>query len=331
MTSLQFIQIDLPALLTAVLACTLCAGLGNFLVLRRQALLGDAVSHSVLPGIVIGFLVAGSRATLPMLAGAAAAAAVSAVLIEAVRRQGRVEAGASMGVVFTIMFALGVVLMEQASAHSVDLDADCVLYGQLEDILWLAPTGWGSLLDPAALAELPRELVTLAGLNLVTGLLATAFHKELKITSFDPALANTLGIPAGIFHYGLVLFLALAAVASFEAVGSILVIAMLVCPAAAARMLTDRYGRQLGLSILFGAFSGLAGYLAAAPLPLWLGFDRALSASGAIAVVSGLVLLAAILLGPRHGVLAGRRRAGGSGPAGGWMHPGRTEGAGIRR
>lgn len=316
MTALQFLQIDLPALLTAVLACTLCAGLGNFLVLRRQALLGDAISHSVLPGIVVGFLVAGSRATLPMLAGAAGAAAVAAVLIEAVRRQGRVEVGASMGVVFTIMFALGVVLLEQASARSVDLDADCVLYGQLEDILWLAPTGWSSLLDPAALADLPRELTTLAGLNLVTGLLAAAFHKELKITSFDPALATTLGIPAGLFHYGLVLFLALAAVASFEAVGSILVVAMLVCPPAAARMLTDRYGRQMGLSILFGALSGTAGYLAAAPMPLWLGFEQSLSASGAIAVVAGLVLVSAILLGPRHGVLAGRwRSAAASGAA----------------
>lgn len=309
MTVLSFLQIDLPAGLTAVLASTVCAMLGNFLVLRRQALIGDAVSHAVLPGIVAGFLIAGSRATLPVMAGAAAAAGLAALAIEAVRRLGRIEAGASMGVVFTILFAFGVVLMEQAAARAVDLDADCVLYGQLEDVLWLAPTGWASLIDPVALADLPRELLTLAGLNLLTAGLIAVFWKELKITSFDPALATAMGIPASLFHYGLVLFLALAAVASFEAVGSILVIAMLVCPAAAARLLTDRYGRQFGLSVALGAGSGLVGYASAGPVPLWLGWDLAFNAAGMISVVAGIVLTFAILLGPRHGIVARWRQA----------------------
>src|SRR3712207_5778208 len=133
-----------------------------------------------------------------------------------------------MGVVFTVMFAGGVVLIEQAAARSVDLDADCVLYGQLEDILWLAPTGWASLADPAVWAELPHEVTTLAGVMLLCALTVLLFYKELKITAFDPALATTLGIPAGLFHYGLVMLVAVAAIASFEAVGSILVIAMLI-------------------------------------------------------------------------------------------------------
>ena len=302
----ELVQVDLPALLAATFASIVCAMLGNFLVLRRQSLLGDAISHAVLPGIVLGFVAAGTRATAPMLGGALAAAGLAAVLTEAVRRLGRIEPGASMGVVFTVMFALGVLLLEQAAAHSVDLDADCVLYGQLEDILWFAATGWGSLLDPAALAEMPREVVTLAAVTALSGLLIALFWKELKITTFDPGLASTLGIPAGAFHYGLALFAALAAIASFEAVGSILVIAMLICPAAAARLMTDRYGVQLGLSILFGAVAAVVGYVAAGFLPGWLGADWALNAAGMIATVAGLIVLAAVLVG-RYGVLRSRR------------------------
>lgn len=307
MTAAAFLQLDFPAGLTAVLACSLCAMLGNFLVLRRQTLVGDAISHAVLPGIVLAFLLAGSRATGPMLLGAMAAGGIAAILIETVRRLGRIEAGASMGVVFTLMFALGVVLLEQGAARGVDLDADCVLYGQLEDVLWLAPQGWPALLDPAALADLPRELLTLAALNLVIGLLIAAFWSPLKLTCFDPALATAMGLPAGLIQYGLVLALALAAVASFEAVGSILVVAMLACPAATARLLTDRYDRQFWLSLGLGAGCGALGYALAGPVPLLLGLGWSLNAAGMIASLSGLMLGLAVLLAPRYGVLARRR------------------------
>lgn len=306
----DFLQIDLPAVTAAVLACISCALVGNFLVLRRQSLLGDAIAHAVLPGIVAGFLVAGTRTGLPILVGALTAAAAAGVLIEAVRRLGRLESGAAMGVVFTVMFALGVVLIEQAAARTVDLDADCVLYGQLEDILWLAPTGWASLLDPHVWADLPHEVTTLAAVTLLCAVVVAVFYKELMITSFDPALASTLGIPAGLFHYALVLLTAVAAIASFEAVGSILVVAMLICPAATARLLTDRMPVQLALSVLAGAAAGLAGYGAAAFGPFWLGGQASLSAAGMIAVMAGLLLVLAILLGPRHGVLGRRRGAG---------------------
>ncbi|WP_207455878.1 metal ABC transporter permease [Azospirillum sp. SYSU D00513] len=307
LTLLDFLRIDFPALLAAVLACAACALVGNFLVLRRQGLMGDAISHAVLPGIVGGFLVAGTRETLPMMAGALLAAALAGVLIEAVRRLGRLESGAAMGVVFTVMFAAGVVLIERAAASGVDLDADCVLYGQLETILWLEPTGWGSLLDPAALAGLPREVMTLGFVLALCAGLVLLFYKELKITTFDPALASTLGIPAGAFHYGVVLLVAATAIAAFEAVGSILVIAMLICPAAAARMLTDRFAAQLALSVLLGVLAAVLGYGGAAFLPLWLGAEHSLNAAGMIAVASGLILALAVLFGPRHG-LVGRRR-----------------------
>lgn len=307
MTVQEFLQIDAPALMAAILACAACALVGNFLVLRRQGLMGDAVSHAVLPGIVVGFLVAGTRETLPMMAGALAAAVLAGLLIEAVRRLGRLEAGAAMGVVFTVMFAAGVLLIERAAARGVDLDADCVLYGQLETILWLAPAGWASLADPAVWAALPREVVTLAAVFAVCLGLVVLFYKELKITTFDPALASTLGIPAGLFHYGVVLLVAATSIAAFEAVGSILVIAMLIAPPAAARLLTDRLAVQLILSVALGVAAAVAGYGAAAFGPPALGADHSLNAAGMIAVAAGLILALAVLFGPRHGLL-GRRR-----------------------
>jgi manganese/zinc/iron transport system permease protein len=310
LTVQEFLQIDLPALAAAVLACVANAIVGNFLILRRQSLLGDAISHSVLPGIVGGFLLVGTRATWAMFAGALAAAVVASVAIEAIRRFGRLDSGAAMGVVFTIMFAGGVVMIEQSAAHAIDLDADCVLYGQLEDILWLAPTGWSSLLLASTWADLPREVTTLAGMVAVIAVAVVAFWKELKLTTFDPALATALGIPAGLFHYGLVVLTAGAAVASFEAVGSILVIAMLICPAATARMLTDRLSVQVWLSVVFGVVAAVGGYVAAAFGPRLVGIEQSLSAAGMIAVIAGLLLAAAVALGPRHGVLGRWMRAG---------------------
>jgi manganese/zinc/iron transport system permease protein len=317
LTVASFLQIDLPAMLAALLATLSCALLGNFLVLRRQSLMGDAVSHAVLPGIVLGFLVAGSRAIWPMFAGATLAAVAAAVLIELVRRLARLDAGTAMGVVFSIFFAAGVLLIEQAAARSVDLDAECVLYGQLEDVLWLAPTGWASLLDPAALAELPHELVTLAAVTAVCAAAVALFWKELKITSFDPELATTLGIPAGAFHVGLMLLVGMVAVAAFEAVGSILVIAMFICPAAAARLLTDRLSVQVWLSLAIAAACALGGYLAAAFGPFWFGGQSSLAASGMIAVSTGLVLAVAVLFAPRHGALARRRSPASTSPRSG--------------
>jgi manganese/zinc/iron transport system permease protein len=315
LTVASFLQIDLPAMLAALLATVSCALLGNFLVLRRQSLMGDAISHAVLPGIVLGFLVAGTRATWPIFVGATLAAVAAAVLVELVRRLGRLESGAAMGVVFTVFFAAGVLLIEQAAAHTIDLDAECVLYGQLEDILWLAPTGWASLLEPAVWADLPREVVTLLVVTVSCAVAVGVFYKELKVTSFDPDLATTLGIPATLFNLGLMLLVGMVAVAAFEAVGSILVIAMFICPAAAARMLTDRLGAQILLSLLIAAACAGVGYVAAAFGPFWLGGDHSLVASGMIAVVTGLALALAVLLAPRYGVLTRLWRSGHDAPA----------------
>ena len=310
LTVQDFLQVDLPAMLACLFATLSCGLLGNFLVLRRQSLMGDAVSHAVLPGIVLGFLITGTRETWPIFAGALGASIFAAVAIDLVRRFGRLDNGTAMGVVFSIMFAFGVVLMEQAAAHSVDLDAECVLYGQLEDILWLAPDGWSSLLRAEVWADLPREVVTLAVVTVLVALAVIVFWKELKISSFDPELATTIGFPAGWLNLGLMVLVGAVAVAAFEAVGSILVIAMFICPAAAARMFTDRLISQVWLSLLFAAAAAIFGYIAAAWLPLWLGSDHALAASGMVAVATGTILALAVLVSPRYGLFARGFRRG---------------------
>ena len=310
LTVQDFLQVDLPAMLACLFATLACALLGNFLVLRRQSLMGDAVSHAVLPGIVLGFLITGTRETWPIFAGALGASIFAAVAIDLVRRFGRLDNGTAMGVVFSIMFAFGVVLMEQAAAHSVDLDAECVLYGQLEDILWLAPDGWSSLLRAEVWADLPREVVTLAVVTVLVAFAVIVFWKELKISSFDPELATTIGFPAGWLNLGLMVLVGAVAVAAFEAVGSILVIAMFICPPAAARMFTDRLISQVWLSLVFAAAAAIFGYIAAAWLPLWLGSDHALAASGMVAVATGTILALAVLVSPRYGLFARGFRRG---------------------
>jgi len=286
-----FWQVDFPALLAAGLASGLCALLGNFLVLRRESLLGDAIAHAVLPGIVGGFVLAGALAAPAMLAGALAAALLAAGAIQLVRRLGRIEPGAAMGAVFTVMFAAGVLMLEQASARNLHIDTDCVLYGQLEDILWL---------EAPDIRALPREIWTLAGVFAAAALAVSLLAKEMKLAAFDPDFAAALGLRPALLHYGLVLFVAAAAIASFEAVGSILVIAMLICPPAAARLLTDRYRTQILLSMAFGIGSAFAGYGLAGFAPGAFGASWSLNAAGCIAAVSGLIVAAAALFGRRR-------------------------------
>ena len=294
---MEFVALSLPPLLIGLFAAVACALPGNFLVLRKQSLIGDAISHVVLPGIVVAFLLTGRVAAWPMMLGAAAAALVAVVLIEAIRRLGRIEAGAAMGVVFTAMFAGGVLLLEQSDTSSVHLDVEHALYGNLESLIWLEATGWSSLLDPAALATLPAELTRMAVTLAVIGVLLWLFYRPLKLTTFDEDYARTLGLPVTALGLGLVIS---AAVAAFDAVGSIIVIAMFICPPAAARMMTNRLGAQIGWSVAFAALSAVLGYVLAGYGPLWLGAQNAVSAAGMIATVSGVILAVAALVGPHR-------------------------------
>jgi len=299
MTAADILRLDAAAMTAAILACATCGLLGSFLVLRRESLLGDALSHAVLPGIIAGFALTGARSGLPMLAGALAAALAATLLITVVRRVARIESGAATGAVFTTFFALGLVLMELTGARSVDLDLDCVLFGQLETIVWLEAQGWSSLLDPAALATLPRQLHLLAGVGLAVALIVAVLWRPLHLLCFDPDYAAAIGLPARRLELVLNLMIAAAAVAAFEAVGSILVVAMLVCPAAALRLLTDDYRVQVLGGAALGAAFGAAGYLLSGPLPAALGSELALNAAGVIGTLGGLAVAAAALLRPR--------------------------------
>lgn len=303
----MFIQLDLPALLLAILTALVCAIPGNFLVLRRQSLMGDAISHVVLPGIVMGFLISGTTQSLPMLLGALVAAIAAVGLIELVRRLGRLEAGAAMGVVFTTMFAAGVVLLEQTAARDVHIDVQHALYGNIEGTIWLTPANLSDLLDINVWLTLPEPIVRLGFALVLIGGLTALFFKELAITTFDPGLAQSLGVSPGLIGAGLVSVTAIAAVAAFDAVGSILVIAMFVCPPATARMLTDNLKHQVAISLVAAFASATLGYAIAVWLPLIFGFDLALSAAGCIAVMAGLLQLLAMLFAPRYGAFAQQR------------------------
>ncbi len=294
--------VDLWIVAIGTLCAMACALLGNFLVLRRMSLMGDAISHAVLPGLVIAFLATGTRSLLPMFAGAMAAGALTVLLTFWIHRLGRIDRGASMGIVFTTLFALGLLLLEQARSSNVDLDADCVLFG---DLLWVSQNvAWEWDLGRHVLA-VPRGALTLGCVFLLDLGFVLLLLKELRISTFDPELADTLGFRSAALQYLLMILVALTAVAAFEAVGSILVIAMLIIPPATAHLLSDRLGGMIAASLLAAALCAPAGHALATLTDT--------ETSGMMAVSALALFLLAALLAPRHGWLARRRLLGGSG------------------
>jgi len=286
-------ELDGWIVVTGILCAVAATLLGNFLVLRRMSMLGDAISHAVLPGIAVAFFISQSRSSLPMFLGAIAVGIVTAMFTEWIRGVGKVDEGAAMGVVFTSLFALGLVMVVQAADH-VDLDPGCVLYGAIE----FTP------LDTIPLGgmEIPRSVVTLSLVTLVNLAFVLLFFKELKLCSFDPALATTTGFHAAAIHYALMTLVAITAVASFESVGNILVVAMFIVPPCAAYLLTDRITHMIAISVVIAILSAVLGHVSAITVPAWFGF-RSTSTAGMMAVAAGLAFFLAALFGPRHGIL----------------------------
>jgi len=223
-----------------------CGLVGNYLMLRRMALMGDAVSHSVLPGLVIAFLITGTRGTWAMFLGALLAGVATTVIVETIHRKTRVKQDASIGVTFTTLFAIGVVLVSVYSSQ-VDLDAECVLYGEIGNIAALDEGG------------IPAPLVRMGSVLIGVVLLITIFYKQLLVSSFDPGLARSLGVNTTATHYGTMIVLSIVAVSAFEAVGAILVVAMLILPGATSGLLTTRLARMHGLSVVHAALSTVLG------------------------------------------------------------------------
>ncbi|MEM9382565.1 MAG: metal ABC transporter permease [Planctomycetota bacterium] len=295
----EFLTLDLVPLAAVTLAAGTLALLGSFLVLRRQVLLGDAMAHAVLPGLVVGFLATGLRTPLPMFLGALGAATVASASIGLITRYGRVDRTAAIGLVYTSLFALGVLLVETAGPRNVDLDIDCVLSGQLELLFWAAPARtWAEVLSAQSLATLPRGVWVLAALFVASIAFVAASWRLLRVATFDPAFARTRGLRPGLVSFALLALTTLAIVSAFDALGSILVVALLTCPPAAARLVTDRMAPFVALATALGVAAGLAGYLAATRVaPHVLG--SAVDASGSVAATAGLWLAGAACVAAR--------------------------------
>lgn len=274
--------------LLAVVVSVACALVGTFLVLRRMALLADAISHSILLGIVLAFFLVRDLASPFLVLGAAGMGVATVALVELLQRTGRVREDAAIGLVFPLLFSIAVILVSR-HAGNVHLDADAVLLGELA----LAPF---RRLEIGGVDLGPRSLWVMGGILLVVIAFLSALYKELKVATFDPALAASLGFSPVLVHYLFTGVVSVTAVGAFDAVGAILVVALMIAPPAAAWLLSDRLPVVLGLSALLGAVSALLGFQVA----WWL--DA--SIAGAMASMAGVVFLAAFLLAPGEGVVA---------------------------
>lgn len=286
--SLAQLEIQLIASVVAVA----CALLGVFLVLRRMAMMSDAISHTVLLGIVIAFFLTRSLASPLLLVGAALMGVVTVSLVELLNRTQLVREDAAIGLVFPAIFSIAVLLISRF-AGDVHLDTDAVLLGELAFAPFNRLRLFGMDMGPEALYTTGGILV----LNLVFIVL---LYKELKLATFDPALAAALGFAPAVIHYGLMTLVSLTAVGAFDAVGSVLVVAFMIAPPAAAYLLTNRLSRMLVYSALIGIFSAISGY--------WVAHWTDASIAGSMATMTGAAFLASYLLAPERGLLAQARR-----------------------
>jgi manganese/zinc/iron transport system permease protein len=282
----------LIVVLTGVLVAAACALLGAFIVLRKMAMLADAISHAVLPGIVAGYFFAQGPNLLFGFLGAAAASLVTVALVEMLRNTNKLGGESAIGIVFPAMFALGTAAVSKFYAN-VHLDTDAVLYGNIEfaafDPLIVGGVNLGS-----------QPLWVMGALTLINALFVTLFFKELKLATFDAGLAASLGFAPALIHYALMTMVSITTVGAFTAVGSVLVVAFLIVPAAAAYLLTDDLKRMIVYAVVIGALSAVLGFGVAAALDA--------SVAGAMATMAGVIFGLVFLLSPLHGLLPKARR-----------------------
>ncbi len=261
-------------ILTGSLVAVSCSLLGSFLILRKMSMVGDAISHSVLPGIVIAFFLAGSMQSFWMLIGAGILGVLTTFLIEFFHQKGKLQTDASIGVTFTWLFALGVILVTYYAGNA-HIDQDCILYGEIAYVpIDLIYTDSGRIIAPEAVLILSTVLFIILTFIYL-------FYKELFITTFDASFAKAIGISTSKWHYFLMGLVSLTTVASFESVGAILVVAFLIAPAASAYLLTKDLKPMLLLSVAFGIISAFLGY--------YLSYLLDGSIAGAMVTVSGII------------------------------------------
>lgn len=283
-------QIEIQ-LIAAVVAAA-CALPGVFLVLRRMALMSDAISHAILLGIVIAFLVTEDLASPFLVLAAAATGVLTVALVEALTRTRLVKEDAAIGLVFPVLFSVGVILISRY-ADNVHLDTDAVLLGELA----FAPFDRFEIFG----ADIgPLSLYVMGGILLTNLLFIVLFYKELKLATFDAGLAAALGFSPVLIHYGLMTLVSVTAVGAFNAVGSILVVALMVAPPAAAYLLTNNLSRMILFSVLIGVASAIGGY--------WAAHLVDASISGSMATTAGILFVLTFLLAPERGIAAIARR-----------------------
>ncbi|MDF1823712.1 MAG: metal ABC transporter permease [Verrucomicrobiales bacterium] len=295
---MNWTSFDTWIVVVGALCAVACALPGCFLVLRKMSMMGDAISHAVLPGLAIAFLITGTRASVPMFFGAAIAGVLTALFTQWIARFGNVDRGAAMGIVFTTLFAIGLILIRQA-ADKVDLDPGCVLYGALE----MTP------LDTVGSTDIPRAAIVNGGALLANLAIICVLFKEFRLSAFDGALADTLGYSSQFLHYLLMTMVAVTTVAAFESVGSIIVISMLIVPPATALLLTRKLPAMLMIASLAAAGSAVIGHIGALVVPAWFGMD-ATTTSGMIALAAGVLFTLAWLFSPTEGIVVKRFRRG---------------------
>lgn len=280
--------------LIAVVVAVACALPGVFLILRRMAMMSDAISHTVLLGIVIGFFIVEDINSPLLIAGAAVMGVITVSLVELLNRTRLVREDAAIGLVFPALFSLAVILISRF-AGDVHLDTDAVLLGELAFAPFDRLILGGRDLGPVA-------LYSMSGILILNLLFIVLFYKELKLATFDAGLAAALGFSPGLIHYGLMGLVSITAVGAFDTVGSILVVALMVAPPVSAYLLTDRLPAMLGLSIVIAAAGAISGY--------WLAHVLDANIAGSMATVLGLIFGVVFLLAPERGIVAlARRRA----------------------
>lgn len=279
-------QIEIQ-IIAAVVAMA-CAIPGVFLVLRKMALISDAISHSILPGIVIGFFITQDLNSPWLILLAALVGVLTVVLVEYIQKTGMVKEDTAIGLVFPALFSIGVIMISK-NAGDVHLDVDAVLLGELAfapfDRMEVAGSDWG-----------PKSLWVMGGILIVIISLLLLFFKELKVSTFDAGLSSAIGISPVVIHYGLMSVSSITVVGAFDAVGAILVVALMIAPAATAYLLTEDLKKMIGLSLIFGVLAAISGY--------WFANWLDASISGSIATTLGLIFLIVYLLAPKKGLIS---------------------------
>jgi manganese/zinc/iron transport system permease protein len=293
----------------AVLLGVTCGLLGCFIVLRRQSLLGDAIGHSVLPGVCVGFLFAGTKSTPALLVGAMISGLIATALIALLQRTTHLKAGECMGAVFTGFYALGIVLLK--AIQNLSRDPNSFLARNLVRAGLSLPSSGQAGLEKFLFGQVvgvsPQDVALMAVVAGIVVLGVILFWRKLAVSTFDEGFAHSIGLPVRSIHYLLTALVTIAIVISIQAVGVVLVAAMLVTPAATAYLLTDRLHRMALLSCGFGAAAGVLGAFFSL-------FGDDLPTGAFMVLGASTLFAAAFLLAPRHGLLprwlrvAARRR-----------------------